>query len=308
MSEVKWIHLNVDMFDNRKIRYLRKLPAGNDIILIWVMLLTLAGKCNAGGLILLTQNVPYTISMLADEFEFDENTVKLAIEAFVKLGMVSNDGFISITGWEEHQNADGLDRIREYNRKAKQRSRENQRQKQLQAVTNVNDMSMTQNGQINDPSLSISISDSKSIKEDSNRGMGEEEGTKETASKKDKAKKIGVFEEFANGDQELLEVLNDFEKMRNQMKKPMSDRAKKMLVNKLEREFQKEQWVEVLEQSIFHGWDSVWPLRSGGNENGTGSNQQGRYGKAGGTSHGVRKDFSDFKPSLDPDDESTWVS
>lgn len=308
MSEVKWIHLNVDMFDNRKIRYLRKLPAGNDIILIWVMLLTLAGKCNAGGLILLTQNVPYTISMLADEFEFDENTVKLAIEAFVKLGMVSNDGFISITGWEEHQNADGLDRIREYNRKAKQRSRENQRQKQLQAVTNVNDMSMTQNGQINDPSLSISISDSKSIKEDSNRGMGEEEGTKETASKKDKVKKIGVFEEFANGDQELLEVLNDFEKMRNQMKKPMSDRAKKMLVNKLEREFSKEQWVKVLEQSIFHGWDSVWPLRSGGSENGTGSNQQGRYGKAGGTSQGVRKDFSDFKPSLDPDDESTWVS
>ena len=47
---------------------------------------------------------------------------------------------------------------------------------------------------------------------------------------------------------------------------------------------------------------------NGGYVNGTGSNQQGRYGKAGGTSQGTGKDFSDFKPSLDPDDESTWVS
>ncbi len=157
-------------------------------------------------------------------------------------------------------------------------------------------------------SVPVNDSDSFTIIEDSDRGVGEEEGTKKQDAKTEKPKKQDLFNEFAGEDQELLEVLRDFEKMRNQMKKPMSDRAKKMLVNKLEREFQKEQWVEVLEQSIFHGWDSVWPLRSGGNENGTGSNQQGRYGKAGGTSQAVGQDFSDLKPSLDPDDKSTWGS
>ena len=54
MAEVKWIKLTTDMFDNRKIRHLRKLPEGNNIVLIWVMLLTMAGKCNAGGMIFLT--------------------------------------------------------------------------------------------------------------------------------------------------------------------------------------------------------------------------------------------------------------
>lgn len=38
MNEIKWVKLTVDMFDNRKIRYIRKLPEGNNIVLIWVML------------------------------------------------------------------------------------------------------------------------------------------------------------------------------------------------------------------------------------------------------------------------------
>lgn len=318
MSEVKWIHLNVDMFDNRKIRYLRRLPAGNDIILIWVMLLTLAGKCNAGGMIMLTQNVPYTVSMLADEFGFEENTVRLAIEAFVNLGMVSNDGFISITGWEEHQDTDGLDKIREYNRIAKQRSRDkqNERQKQLQSVTNVNDMSLTSQGQNLDPSISISISESISSSiseesEDKDRGAGEGKKADKKPESKSPEKK-GVFEEFAGEDKELLSVLKDFERMRKEMKKPMTERAKRMLINKLQKDFAKEEWVATLEQSIFHGWDTVWPLRDeeswngGGRRNGAGSNRFGGYGKVDRKDQGSGKDYSDLKYSLDPDDESTW--
>lgn len=54
MSAVKWIKITTDMFDNRKIKHLRRLPDGNNIILIWVMLLTMAGRCNADGMIYLT--------------------------------------------------------------------------------------------------------------------------------------------------------------------------------------------------------------------------------------------------------------
>ena len=69
MLEVKWIKLSVDMFDNKKIRYLRRLPDGNNIVLIWIMLLTLAGRSNAGGYIMLTEDIPYTLSMLVDELD-----------------------------------------------------------------------------------------------------------------------------------------------------------------------------------------------------------------------------------------------
>lgn len=113
MSEVKWIRLSINMFDNRKIKYLRSLPEGNSIILIWVMLLTIAGRCNAGGMIFLTETIPYTTKMLADELNFEENTVILAINALRQLGMIDNrDDTMFITGWEEHQNTNGLEKIR----------------------------------------------------------------------------------------------------------------------------------------------------------------------------------------------------
>lgn len=125
MADVKWIKLNVDMFDNRKIKHIRTLPAGNEIVLIWVMLLTLAGRCNAGGMIFLTKNIPYTAKMLADELDFEESTVKLALVALKQLGMISSadNGFLEISGWEKHQNIECMDKIRESKRLAQARWR-----------------------------------------------------------------------------------------------------------------------------------------------------------------------------------------
>ena len=125
MAEVKWIQVSIDMFNNRKIKYLRSLPEGNNIILIWVALLTIAGRCNAGGMIFLTENVPYTPDMLAMELDFEKSTVLLALEALKRLGMIQDyDDSLFITGWEEHQNIDGLAKIKEQNRIRKQRQRE----------------------------------------------------------------------------------------------------------------------------------------------------------------------------------------
>ncbi len=128
MAEVKWIKLTTDMFDNRKVKHLRRLPDGNNIVLIWVMLLTMAGRCNSGGMIFLTENIPYTPKMLADELDFEENTVQLALASLEQLNMiVTNNGFFSIAGWEEYQNIEGMDKIREQNRLRKQKQRERQR-------------------------------------------------------------------------------------------------------------------------------------------------------------------------------------
>ena len=128
MAEVKWIKITTDMFDNRKIKYLRKLPDGDSIVLIWVMLLTMAGRCNAGGRIYLTEDIPYTPKMLAYELDFPENTVILALQALENLNMiVSQDDGFSVVGWEEYQNIEGMDKIREQNRLRKQKQRESQR-------------------------------------------------------------------------------------------------------------------------------------------------------------------------------------
>ena len=134
MADVEWIKITTDMFDNRKIKYLRTLPEGNNIVLIWVMLLTMAGRCNSGGMIFLTENIPYTTKILADELGFDENIVKVAIAALEKLNMVTtNSGCLLIPGWEEYQNAEGLEKIREQTKLRVQKHREKQK-----AITDCN--------------------------------------------------------------------------------------------------------------------------------------------------------------------------
>lgn len=125
MCEVKWIKITTNMFDNRKIKHIRKLPEGNNMVLIWIMLLTMAGRCNSGGSIFLTENIPYTPKMLADELGFEESVICMALKVFEELGMVSMDeSQLSIPGWDEYQNAEGLEKIREYEAKRKSAQRE----------------------------------------------------------------------------------------------------------------------------------------------------------------------------------------
>ena len=128
MAKVSWIKIETEMFNNVKIGHIRKLPEGNNIVLIWVMLLTMAGRCNANGLIFLTENIPYNEKMLADELRFDESVVRLALSVLEKFGMITRDGnLLTIPGWVEHQNIEGMDKIREQNRIRKQKQRERQR-------------------------------------------------------------------------------------------------------------------------------------------------------------------------------------
>lgn len=138
MADVQWIRITTDMFDNRKIKHLRKLPEGNNIVLIWVMLLTMAGRCNAGGMIFLTENIPYTTKMLADELDFEENTIRLALQVFEELHMVTTvSEYLQIPGWEEYQNAEGLERIREQTRDRVAKHRERKKLSACNVTCNV---------------------------------------------------------------------------------------------------------------------------------------------------------------------------
>lgn len=245
MADVKWIKITTDMFDNRKIKHLRRLPDGDSIVLIWVMLLTLAGRCNSNGLIFLTENIPYTSKMLADELDFEESTVQLAIQALEQLGMVTptGDGFIAVTGWEEHQNVDRLAEIREYSRLAKQRSREKQK-----LLTDVKDKSRTD---VKDKSRTSQSCQDPDIEEDKNKSKKKKE------------------EIIYSSVPELNAAILSFVEFRKKIKKPMTDRAIELLIGKLEKltDSTPEQ-IEILNQSILNGWTGIFPLKKGAESNG----------------------------------------
>lgn len=82
-----------------------------------------------------------------------------------------------------------------------------------------------------------------------------------TQDKSARTRDADAFAAFAAGDGDLLAVLKDFEKMRRSIKKPLTDTAKKLLVNKLENNFPPEQWKPVIEQSIVKCWQDIYPLK-----------------------------------------------
>ena len=106
MAEVKWIKLLTGMFDDEKIKLIENTPEADMVLIIWIKLLTLAGKKNQAGFIFLTEKIPYTDEMLATIFKRPLNTIRLALSTFQKLEMIDMNkaGVIKITNWEKHQN------------------------------------------------------------------------------------------------------------------------------------------------------------------------------------------------------------
>lgn len=201
MAEIKWVKLTTDMFDNRKIKHLRRLPEGNNIVLLWVMLLTMAGRCNSGGMIFLTENIPYTSKMLADELGFEENTVKLALTTLEQLNMIVTDhGFFSIAGWEEYQNIEGMDKIREQNRLRQAKFKEKKRALPSNVTGNV---TVTQGN-----ATDIDIEEEKELEEDSISDSGESAPTKKA--KRAVRHKYGEYNNVLLTDEQMAKLQAEF--------------------------------------------------------------------------------------------------
>ena len=75
----------------------------------------------------------------------------------------------------------------------------------------------------------------------------------------EKEKQKDLFAEFANGDTKLLSALRAFDQMRTQIKKPMTERAKELLLAKLQT-FPPRDWTAILDQSVMSCWQGIFPL------------------------------------------------
>src|SRR5690625_4593644 len=137
MSDVKWIKLSTNMFEDEKIKLIEQMPDADTILIIWVKLLAQAGKTNASGYIYLSENIPYTDEMLATIFNRPVSTVRLALRTFEQFGMIEIDEeqYIAISNWEKHQNVEGMERIRMQTRERVRRHRERKQLEQKEDVT-----------------------------------------------------------------------------------------------------------------------------------------------------------------------------
>lgn len=129
MSDVRWIKIYTNMFDNRKIKQIEKLPEGNALLVTWLKLLTLAGNVNDSGFVYFTKDIPYTDQMLSTEINMPLSTIQLALNVFKQYEMIDiTDDLLKISNWEKYQNVEGMEKIREQtrNRVANYRAKQKQ--------------------------------------------------------------------------------------------------------------------------------------------------------------------------------------
>ncbi|MFJ7951563.1 phage replisome organizer N-terminal domain-containing protein [Lysinibacillus sp. NPDC096418] len=146
MADITWIKIKTDMFDNEKIKLIERMPEGDMILIIWIKLLTYAGKANYGGYILLSDQIPMNIEEMAIIFNRPAEKVRYAIQVLEKYRMleVNEQEVVLISNWEKHQNIDGMEKIREQNRLRKQKQREKTKNNELLELEEKSHVTVTQ--------------------------------------------------------------------------------------------------------------------------------------------------------------------
>lgn len=130
MKNVEWIKVQIDIFENPKIKKLMAYPRhGPRMVLMWFQLMTMAAKTNDHGKVYVTEGIPLTEKELVKQFGLPIRASSLSIvRQFVvnltSLRMLTNtDGYIQIKNFDFYQNADALERIRENGKLRKRRYR-----------------------------------------------------------------------------------------------------------------------------------------------------------------------------------------
>lgn len=151
MSDIKWIKIVTDIFDDEKILLIESLPEADSIIVIWFKLLCLAGKQNNSGVFIMNNGIAYTDKMLATIFRRKEATVKMALDTFQQFGMIEIiEEAITIPNWGKYQSIDMLQDRRDYMRDYMQDYRRKQRGKITSNDSDFNDeFNSKANGKVN---------------------------------------------------------------------------------------------------------------------------------------------------------------
>lgn len=258
-SNVKWIKITTDIFDDEKILLIESLPESDAIIVIWFKLLCLAGKQNNKGVFMLNERIAYTEDMLATIFRRKTATVKMALEVFERFGMIETvDGVITIPNWGKHQNMDKIEAKTEYMKGYMKNYRE--KQKALVCKTNSKTNSKANVSEA-DIDKEIDIDKEQEIELDINTPPI-------SPSKRRGDKKTGVLKKepvvYYPNDELLDSAFKEFLTMRNKIKKPIATKqAMTRIMNKLEKlsNADNDLAIKILNQSTDHCWQDVYELK-----------------------------------------------
>lgn len=267
-----------------------KVPHGN-VISVWVVLLE---RCSKG-----SNDNPGIDKFFYDAVSFllgyEASQVKSIIESLEYYELIQ-DGKVS--NWESHQVKTGAVRVRECRQRKQNVTDVTKCNTMKQNVTDVTDVT-----QCNVTSVTC-VSQERRKEEERKEKLTKEKKEEEKKREEKKKEKNNYVITKEKENFELPVAINredwmEFEQMRKKIKKPMTLRAKKMLLNKLlaiNQEYGHDP-NEVLQQSILHCYDVVYPLKRPNNYEHTNRNYLRKQSSSEIIERGLRE--IDFREKID---------
>ena len=249
-----WLKLKRDFFKRHDIRIIESMPNGKDYILFYLKLL--CESVDHEGNLRFSDEIPYNEEMLSTITNTNIDIVRSAIKVFSQLNMmeVLDDGTYHM---QEVKRMIGCET------KWAEKKRKYREQKMIESGQNNDNASLIEDNV-------QQVSDECPTKEDNVQSMSDKS--------KSKSKSKNIYTSVVDGftdNQDLKTSIYDFIEMRKLIKKPMSEQAVKIMLNKLSKlASDDETQIKILEQSIEHSWQSVYELKEEKKVNGIKVNKE----------------------------------
>lgn len=125
MYEIQWFKVESNIFSNRKIQIILKLPEGDTYFRVWMQLISLAVESNNEGRLEIGENNPMTIENFSKIMGKSKKKVQRIIEEFVKLEMLVKEGeTFLIKNWNKYQSIEKYEKYQRQNRERQRKYRE----------------------------------------------------------------------------------------------------------------------------------------------------------------------------------------
>lgn len=125
MYEIQWFKVESNIFSNRKIQIVLKLPEGDTYFRVWMQLIALAVECNNKGRLEIGENNPMTTQNFSKIMGKSNKKIEKILEKFLELEMLVKEGeTFLIKNWEKYQSIEKYEKYQMQGRERQRRFRE----------------------------------------------------------------------------------------------------------------------------------------------------------------------------------------
>ena len=142
MYELPWFKTETNIFSNRKIQIILKLPEGDTYFRVWMQLIALAVESNNSGRLEVGKNNPITIENFSKIMGKSKKKIEKIIQKFLELEMLIKEGeTFLIKNWDKYQSIEKYEKYQMQNRERQRKYREkikseNEKSNVIQTLSN----------------------------------------------------------------------------------------------------------------------------------------------------------------------------